>query len=282
MMELGRTILLVSALLAAGVAGSGCGGSAEPGAAQDSSATLDVNAATDAPAALEDEGSDHPDSGPLTDITSEALQVQALDDGSYVCTPAGSGPFPGVLYNHGGLGMAVGGDLMGTCEALAQAGYVGYSKARRLTESPSVLGHIDDVYDGLEAMLAIDVVDTARIGILGFSRGGMLTLQAAVERPQAFSAIVTMAPASVKGKLDEVLESADKIGAPVLVLVSENDLFQDDHVALAQAVVDALEAAGKPVERLLYGPFGDDGHERFFVVGSYWDDILIFLATHLE
>ena len=31
------------------------------------------------------------------------LSVVSLDDGSTLCTPPGPGPFPGVLYNHGGL-----------------------------------------------------------------------------------------------------------------------------------------------------------------------------------
>ena len=207
--------------------------------------------------------------------------VAALDDGSFLCTPAGTGPFPGVLYNHGGRATVVGGDLEGTCLALAEAGYIGYSKQRRLSESHSIAGHIDDVYEGLNALLAADGVDASRVGIMGFSRGGLLTLQAATERPGTFSAIVAMAPASAKGLLATVLGDTDQIDAPVLVLVSENDLFQDDHVTLTQNVVGALEAEDKHVEHILYGPFGDDGHERFFVVGDYWGDIIAFLSPHL-
>ena len=177
--------------------------------------------------------------------------------------------------------MAVGGDLRGTCEALAEAGYVAYSKQRRLTESPSIMGHIDDVYDGLDALVATDGVDDGRIGIMGFSRGGMLVLQAATERPETFSAVVSMAPASVKGKLDLVLEDAAQIDAPVLVLVSINDLVQDNHVTLAETVVAALEEAGVPHDHIVYDAFGDDGHERFFTVGDYWEDVTTFLAANL-
>jgi dienelactone hydrolase len=143
------------------------------------------------------------------------------------------------------------------------------------------MGHIDDVYDGLDALLATDGVDDGRVGIMGFSRGGMLALQAATERPDTFSAVVSMAPASVKGKLDLVLEDADQIDASVLVLVSVNDLIQDDHVALAETVAAALEDAGVPYEHIVYDAFGDDGHERFFTVGSYWEDDVSFLEVNL-
>ncbi len=43
-------------------------------------------------------------------------------DDSFACVPDDNGPFTAALYNHGGLGDAVGGDLDGTCEALADAG----------------------------------------------------------------------------------------------------------------------------------------------------------------
>jgi acetyl esterase/lipase len=250
----------------------GCGGEDGPGPDTDSGPTDTASVRASQPDANPTE--------PEVTSTGEP-SVVSLDDGSTLCTPPGAGPFPGVLYNHGGRATVVGGDLEGTCLALAEAGYVGYSKARRLGESRSIAGHIDDVHDGLDALLAADGVDTSRVAIMGFSRGGLLTLQAATERPDTFSAVVTMAPASAKGLLATVLEDAGQIDAPVLVLVSDNDLFQDDHVALAQEVVDALEAEDEPVEHIVYGPFGDDGHERFFTVGSYWDDVTTFLEANL-
>jgi hypothetical protein len=49
--------------------------------------------------------------------TANELTVEALADGSYRCHPDGTGPFPGILYNHGGLGTNVGGDLEGVCRS---------------------------------------------------------------------------------------------------------------------------------------------------------------------
>jgi len=196
---------------------------------------------------------------------------------SSLCRPDGDGPFPAALYNHGGLGDAIGGDLEGTCEALAEAGYLAYSKQRRLTEGLS--GHIDDVQAGLDVLMDDADWDGADMAILGFSRGGLLAFQMAKDQPSLFGAVVLMAPADAKGTLYDELEDVGAISAPVLVLVSENDLYQDDHVALAEAVYDALSAEGKDVEYIEYGPYGDDGHERFFEVGSYWEDVTTFLES---
>ena len=199
-----------------------------------------------------------------------------LDD-SFLCVPDSEGPFPAALYNHGGLGNAIGGDLDGTCEALAEAGYLAYSKQRRPTMSLD--GHLDDVQAGLDVLQEHDDWDGSEMAILGFSRGGLLAFQAAKDQPDLFGAVVLIAPANAKGTLMNELLDVGSISAPVLVLVSENDLYQDDHVALAEAVRDALEAAGKDVEYIMYGPYGDDGHERFFEVGSYWTDVVDFLAS---
>jgi len=54
---------------------------------------------------------------------------------SYKSQPIGAGPLPGVLYSHGGLGNAVGGNLRGTCIALAQNGYMGWCN-KRTTDIP--------------------------------------------------------------------------------------------------------------------------------------------------
>jgi dienelactone hydrolase len=45
----------------------------------------------------------------------------------YLAVPKGQGPFPAVVYNHGGLGNKIGGPPEQTAEALARAGFVGFS-----------------------------------------------------------------------------------------------------------------------------------------------------------
>ncbi|MEC8894751.1 MAG: prolyl oligopeptidase family serine peptidase, partial [Planctomycetota bacterium] len=101
-----------------------------------------------------------------------------------ICLPAVVGSFPGVLYNHGGLGDAVGGDLEGTCEALSAAGYAGYSKERRL-KVPLPPGR-EDVAEGLAELLEVSCVDQERLAVVGYSRGGLLSLELALEHPELF------------------------------------------------------------------------------------------------
>jgi hypothetical protein len=64
--------------------------------------------------------------------------------------------------------------------------------------------------------------------------------------------------------------------------VSENDLFQGDHVQHVEDVEAALSAAEKPFESILYPPFEQDGHEMFWEVRDpYWSDLVAFLDEQL-
>ena len=213
--------------------------------------------------------------------TSEVTyQSGELELQGYLCIPPGVGPFPAVVYNHGGREGQIGGPPRETCEALAQDGYVGFSPIRRATES--MAGHIDDVLAGVDYVTRLEYVDRNRLGIMGFSRGGLLTFMAATRR-SSFSAVVIMAPAPGRGpnNLQQSLSDAANVTAPVLILVSENDTAPNDLVQLSHMVKDALEAAGKQATLIMYPPYGNDGHLMFFEIGDYWIDIQQFLAENL-
>ncbi len=232
------------------------------------------------------------DTGPVTPDTTDpsptTMTVETLADDSYVCRPAGDGPFPAVLYNHGGLAMAVGGNLLDTCKALAQAGYLAHSEQRPVSDSPSIAGHLDEVLNALTQLRSHPDADNTRVGIIGYSRGGLLSLHAGIQRPNDVQAILLMAPAPGGGptSMDGALADVTPITAPVRLLVAENDgppAQIADHVEICEEVQTALAAADKSVELILYPPFGDDGHELFFEVDDiYWPDVLSFLATHLK
>ena len=203
--------------------------------------------------------------------------LDSIPDGpgyTYIASPTGAGPFPAVLYNHGGLGTAVGGDLRGTVVALAQAGYI--ARAEKRMETTSMVGHLDEVKAALDSLRADSRTDTSCVSIMGFSRGGLLSLQAAKSQHDKINAVISMAPASGNGQLASAMGNVSPIDDPVMVLVANNDSFQDNHVTLAYMVYDSLTAGSKNATINIYPDYDsngdsvinslDDGHNLFFVV----------------
>ena len=202
----------------------------------------------------------------------------------YLCKPSGVGPFPVVIYNHGGLGQMVGGDPLGTCEALAKAGFVGFSPMRRKTVP--MKGHPQDVMAALEFVKDQSFVNSKKIGMMGFSRGALLTYMVST-RSSDLKAVVVMAPAPARGMLNKFLPKASSVTAPTLVLVSENDTAANsregkDHVKLSEMVTSALQEAGKDVRLIIYPPYKGNGHELFYKVRDYWTDVKGFFRKHLK
>ena len=170
--------------------------------------------------------------------------------GSWTCMPPGSGPFPGVLYNHGGFGPAVGGDLYANALGLAEAGFLAAAKARK-PSSISIPDSLSDVVDGYVMLVGYGNVDVDRLAVVGFSRGALLSLRLAEMYPETLKTVAMMAPAP--GKIfdngnttlslyleDEELSSLDA-SARFLLMVSENDVDESvDHVGLVDQVRDAL------------------------------------------
>jgi pimeloyl-ACP methyl ester carboxylesterase len=200
-----------------------------------------------------------------------------------------------VLYNHGGFGTAVGGDLEATSRALAKLGYIGYAKARATT-SASIPDSFDDVMDGVSELLAVPKLDQTQMAILGYSRGGLLSLRVAELYPDLFDAVVLMAPApgAVFGDgsttMDDYLEDVSMLGPTTqfLLLVAANDKppwqMDADHVEIVGEVETALSAVGIEVSKIVYPAYSDDGHDIFqsvseggqgllLVEGYYWNDV---------
>jgi len=201
----------------------------------------------------------------------------------YLCKPRGSGPFPLVIYNHGGVGDIIGGAPRETCLALARAGYVGFAPIRRTTRS--MQGHLDDVLAGLDYARRIEKVDAGRIAMIGFSRGSFLTYMAGIKRSE-LKALIIMA-AAVNSRSEQLLDNATAITAPVLALVAKNDT--GSKTTMGRNTLDgmgkikvALEEADKDVQLIVYPPYGNDGHAMFFKIGTYWKDVLRFLNEKMS
>ena len=219
-------------------------------------------------------------------VDAEAIERIALSSGQYqlqgsLCIPTGKGPFPAVVYHHGGLGRRIGGAPEDTCLALAANGLVGIAVIRRPTRP--LTGHLDDANAAVGYAKKLPGVDPQRIGVIGFSRGALLAWQQAVRR-RDLSAAVIMAPA-VNSALN--LNAAPQINVPVLVLVAENDTGSKytrnrDTLRFTQQLIDALEQAGRDVRAIIYPAYRPEGHSLFFKVRTqYWTDVIRFLKSTL-
>lgn len=109
---------------------------------------------------------------------SDGLRIKAR-----VFWPVGEGPFPAVLFNHGGVdGLSEG--TLERCRELAQAGYVVFASSYRGEDgSEGVVevakGEVDDVLAGLEWLRQQPRVDPSRIAAVGTSHGALVSLLAA-------------------------------------------------------------------------------------------------------
>ncbi len=197
----------------------------------------------------------------------------------HLFTPRGTGPFPAVIYLHGGRGPIVGGNPEATAEALAKSGFVGFAPIRR--KELTLKGNAQDVIAAINYVKNLKDVDADRLAIIGFSRGGLLAFMAST-RQRDLKAIVLLGPAEGQGTLRRFLAGADNVTAPTLTLVAENDISQQDHVSISRQIHTALKNAGKQPRLIVYPPYEHDGHRLFFEVRpTYWHDVEKFLKSHL-
>jgi dienelactone hydrolase len=234
------------------------------------------------------------------------LQIQA-----YLYTPDGPGPFPAVIYNHGSRDgyerESRPFPFIGTM--LTDAGYLalvserrGYGKSGGVTwrqEAPApaqivsrLQNETDDVLAAVEYLHAQPNVDPKRIGIMGWSFGGVVTMFA-VSRSTAFAVAVDQAGgaltwndnAHMRGGLTE---AARKASTPTLFLVARNDRTTSSVTTLA----DIFAQGGVPYRLVVYDPYTPPGgtsaavaagHSVFAERGAaVWrQDVVDFLGRYL-
>ena len=205
---------------------------------------------------------------------------------AYICVPKGEPPFPAVLLNHGiyidqrGLGAAKqrGYKPEALCETLATDGYLAFLPIRRSGGS-NLKAHLREVMAALGAVRARPDVDRSRITFAGHSRGGLLSLAAAV-RGAPVRSFMLFAPASGgRGVFTKLLGAVPRIKAPMLVMIERSDKF-----SVVREAVDRLEAALRtsdvPYKVIRYDRGG--GHDLFLAPGYYWSDMLSFLRDPPE
>ncbi len=123
---------------------------------------------------------------------SQGLRIYGL-----LMRPRGAGPYPLVLYNHGGLDGLQPSPVM---RRLVSRGYVVLASAYRGENSPAGmsegsveagLGEVTDVLNLLECGKTLPYADARRIGMIGGSHGGWVTAQA-IERSKDIRAAVDL------------------------------------------------------------------------------------------
>jgi dienelactone hydrolase len=239
---------------------------------------------------------------------SGGLRIQA-----YLYRPEGEGPFPAVIYNHGSRSgrerQSAPFEHIG--RLLTTAGYValvserrGYGRSDGATwpedvgrKQGRVVARLDEQTD--DVLAAVDYlrtqafVDPKRLGVMGWSFGGIVTMFA-VSRSNVFAVAVDQAGGALtwNGNLDvraALTAAAQKSTTPMLLQVAENDRTTDSITTVAKI----LEKRGVPHRMVIYPPFtagaspsfgtGAPGHMVFAERGtSVWlADVLEFLGRYL-
>lgn len=224
----------------------------------------------------------------------------------YLGRPAGKGPFPAVVFNHGSEKDP--GTLPGQMRFYTSQGYVilvphrrgqGESEGKYLMDDvdaapPEKRGAVlverlveqsDDVAAAVAYLARQPFVDPLRIAVVGCSFGGIETMLAA-ERELPIAAAVNFSGAAILWSRPEsaplrerMKEAARKARVPVFFLQAENDY----DLAPSRELAAEMEKAGRPVRLKIFPPNGktqEEGHS--FCMGGFsppWGpDVLAFLG----
>jgi len=232
---------------------------------------------------------------------------------AYLYRPAGEGPFPLVVYNHGSR---VGAERQprpfpDQAQLFLSAGYAVLVAERRgygASDGPTVAEDVgnetgpqliarlqeetDDVLAAVDYVKTLRFVDSDQLGVVGWSFGGIVTMLA-ISRSAAFKVAVDQAggaltwnrSAAVRAALTDAAQQAR---APVLLLVAAND----NTTASITTVDHELTSRGLPHEMKIYPPFTPPrpargiapGHLVFSAagIGVWGSDTLAFLGRYLS
>jgi len=210
--------------------------------------------------------------------------------------PDETGPFPAVMYNHGtkvredGYQISAGDgyDVKDFVRALSGRGFAALAPIR---DHLSELDYSEAIPPGIEAVSAAYTylrarpeIDKERIGMVGFSEGGLVTTWVA-QRLDSLKAVVLLSPASMRDARRYNLKTAtarnnlEKITAPVFLTMGRND-----HGSIKKNVnrrlIPNMESLGKDF-RYKTDYLGD--HRWFWKPrAAYFNDVLDFLEKRLK
>jgi len=231
-----------------------------------------------------------------------------LDLKGFIWKPAGAGPFPAILWNHGSE------KLPGAVDAVAPffltRGYVFFVPHRRgQGRSPGLYimdqlkaagsaperslmlvklheAQLRDQLAALAYLKSLPFVDQRRLAVMGFSFGGIQTMLA-VERGPGYRVAVNCSGAAQTWNRSPDLQrrlilAARNAAMPVFFLQAQNDYDLTPNRVLSAQV----KASGKHVESRVYPAYGFGAHDGhgFCVRGTtvWGPDVVKFIEAHLK
>jgi carboxymethylenebutenolidase len=239
----------------------------------------------------------------LTAFPSGELELKG-----FIWKPAGAGPFPAILWNHGsekkpgpvapvaplfvargyvffvphrrGQGRSPGPYIMDQLKAARSPA----ERSRRLVELHEV--QLRDQLAALSYLKGLSFVDPQRLAVMGSSFGGIQTMLAA-ERGQGYRVAVNCSGAAqtwnnAPDLQRRLIAAARNAAMPVFFLQARNDYDLTPNRILSEQV----RSAGKPVEAKVYPPHGvgaQEGHS-FCVRGTdvWGPDVFRFIEAHTK
>jgi dienelactone hydrolase len=229
-------------------------------------------------------------------FTSGALTLHG-----FLYRPAGAGPFPAIVFNHGSeqLPGAKEGQAMfyvprgfvlfvphrrGHGRSADAGTYIGNLPANAPAMVHELVTQTDDVMAAVAYVASLSYVDAKRVAVVGCSYGGIESLLAA-ERGTGITAAVDFAGASMTWAHNPALQQRMKAAAhnarvPVFFIQAENDY----DTAPSRVLSVEMKQSGKPTHMHIFPPNGttpQEGH-GFCTGGEHpaWgDEVLSFLSS---
>lgn len=232
----------------------------------------------------------------------------------YLTKPGGEGPYPTILFVHGGPYNRDSWDFDPVVQYFALNGYAvlqvnyrgstGYGYAYKLNNLGEVaLLGVDDVIAGARHAIDQDVADPNRITVVGEGFGGLLATAAAAKAPDLWRSVVSFAAPYDLNALkiqddkknvdwmkdiysghDEALydtvspiNHVQEITSPVLLVHGKSDKRVDPDQA--RDMEDALKRAGKQVDAL-YMNWGVHGLPEEQDRIEFFEEVLSFIKQH--
>jgi len=226
----------------------------------------------------------------------------------FIWKPAGAGPFPAILWNHGSEKKP--GSVDPVAPLFVARGYIFFVPHRRgqgrspgpyimdqlnAAGSPAERGRLlvklhevqlRDQLAALSYLKGLSFVDPHRLAVMGSSFGGIQTMLAA-ERGQGYRVAVNCSGAAQTwGNAPDLqrrlIAAARSAAMPVYFLQARNDYDLTPNRVLSEQI----RSTGKPVEAKVYPPYGVSAREghSFCVRGAdvWGPDVLRFIEAHTK